>query len=85
MLAALGFSSVAELRKRRRLASVPWRGATIEAALDEVEGLGAFVELELTADEGGIEEARTRIASLASRLGLSNSERRSYLELLLER
>jgi adenylate cyclase class 2 len=52
--------------------------------LDEVEGLGAFVELELAADESGLEEAKSRIASLALELGLSDSERRSYLELLLD-
>jgi adenylate cyclase class 2 len=85
LLAALGFSAVAEVRKRRRGASLPWRGAVIEAALDEVEGLGSFVELETIAEESNLEEAKTLVTSLAARLGLCDSERRSYLELLLDR
>jgi len=84
LLAALGFSAVAEVRKRRRPARLRWRGAAIEAALDEVEGLGSFVELETIAEEGNVEEAKSIVASLAARLGLFDSERRSYLELLLD-
>jgi adenylate cyclase class 2 len=85
LLEALGFSPVAEVRKRRRAASVCWRGAMIEAALDDVEDLGGFVELEIAAEETDIAEAQSKIASLAAQLGLSHNERRSYLELLLER
>lgn len=85
LLAALGFRPVAEVRKRRRRALVSWRGRQVEVALDEVEGLGSFVELELESNDAGLAEARECIASLASRLGLAGSERRSYLELLLAR
>jgi adenylate cyclase class 2 len=54
-------------------------------ALDDVEGLGAFVELELMAREDQLDAARAALSQLASQLQLAGSERRSYLELLLER
>jgi adenylate cyclase class 2 len=84
LLEALGFTPVAEVCKYRRKATVSWQGRQVEAALDEVVELGTFVELELVADEDAVEPARACIASLARELGLSSSERRSYLELLLE-
>jgi adenylate cyclase class 2 len=85
MLAALGFTPVAEVRKTRRKALIPWQGRQVEASLDTVERLGTFVELELIAEAEGIEPAKACLASLAQSLGLSLSERRSYLELLLGR
>ncbi len=89
LLNALGFHSAAEVRKTRRLLEIPWEGCTIEVALDDVAGLGAFVELELSAegaaDGSEVQAAKARIASLATALKLDRSERRSYLELLLER
>jgi adenylate cyclase class IV len=47
--------------------------------------VGTFVELEIVSDEEGVEQAKKHLATLAGELGLSGSERRSYLELLLER
>ena len=85
LLEALGFTPVAEVCKYRRKATISWQRRQIEAALDEVVDVGTFVELELVADEGDLEPAKACIASLARELGLSGSERRSYLELLLER
>jgi adenylate cyclase class 2 len=86
LLAALGFTPVAEVRKTRRKAHVPWQGREVEASLDTVERLGTFVELELiAADAAAIEPAKACLASLAEFLGLSATERRSYLELLLAR
>ena len=43
------------------------------------------MELELAADEHSVEAAKAAIASLADELVLEHSERRSYLELLLEK
>ncbi len=82
---ALGFVPAGEVVKTRRKAQVAWRGAPIEVVLDQVQRLGTFVELEMTADEAGLDLARQSLASLAQRLGLSQGERRSYLELLLEK
>lgn len=83
LLEALGFRPAGEVRKRRRKAHVDWQQRRVEISLDDVEGLGAFVELELIADPSGLDAARSCLASLATRLGLSAGERRSYLELVL--
>ena len=83
LLAALGFTPVAEVRKLRRKVDIPWQGRRVEGSLDEVEGLGSFAELELLVEEAGVEPAKACIASLAESLGLKGSQRRSYLELLL--
>jgi len=84
LLAALGFAPVAEVRKRRAKAHVPWEGRSVEVSLDDVDHLGTFVELELVVDDAEVESAKACIAALADRLGLAGTERRSYLELLLE-
>lgn len=83
LLESLGFKPVLDVHKRRRPGQLHWEDATVEIALDQVEPLGSFVELELLADEGQIEAAKAKILSLAERLGLAGAERRSYLELLL--
>jgi adenylate cyclase class 2 len=83
LLKVLGFRPVAEVRKLRRKVEIPWQGRRVQGSLDEVEGLGNFVELELVEEEAGVESAKACIASLAESLGLRESERRSYLELLL--
>ncbi len=85
LLEALGFTPVAEVCKYRRKAIIPWQGHQVEAALDDVAEVGTYVELELVAEDDEVDSARACIGSLAERLGLSGSERRSYLELLLER
>jgi adenylate cyclase class 2 len=84
LLAALGFAPVAVVRKLRRPFELMHGGRRVEGALDEVEGVGTFVELELRADEKSLDEARRAIATLAAELDLGPSERRSYLEMLLE-
>lgn len=84
MLIALGFGIVGEVRKSRRKAQIDWQGQSVEGSLDEIEGLGTFAELELVVDDEGLEMAKACIVSLAEKLGLEGSERRSYLELLIE-
>ena len=83
MLAALGFVPVGEVRKERRKAFVAWQGRRVEVSLDRVDQLGTFVELELVVEPDEFEPAKACIASLARRLDLSVTERRSYLCLLL--
>ncbi len=85
LLEALGFSPRAEVRKRRAKARVPWQDRHVEVSLDQVAGLGAFVEIELVTSPEDVDSARQCLLALADRLGLAQSERRSYLELLLER
>lgn len=84
LLETLGFRLVGRVHKRRRKFHVDWQDWTIEGTLDEIDGLGEFVELELVVDEGELDDARKAIGGLAARLGLFTSERRSYLQLLLE-
>jgi adenylate cyclase class 2 len=84
LLAALGFKPVAIVRKQRRPFRLQYGGREIDGALDDVEGVGAFAELELQADESNLDESRQVIQSLAAELALGPSERRSYLEMLLE-
>jgi adenylate cyclase class 2 len=81
LLEALGFQPVAEVRKSRRKAKIVWQGREVEGSLDEVEGVGSYFELEIIAESDGIEAAKACIESLAEKLGLETSERRSYLEL----
>jgi adenylate cyclase class 2 len=83
LLAALGFKPVAEVRKRRIHYALPWAGREIGVSIDRVAGLGDFVELEIMVQQEELETARRAIAEVSRRLDLSNSERRSYLELLL--
>ncbi len=85
ILAALDFRPVAIVTKRRERAELTWEGFRVEAAFDEVEGLGSYVELELQADQDGLEQARASLLSLSERLALPAPQRRSYLEMLLDR
>jgi len=84
LLTALGFRPVGTVRKRRRKGSIAFDGRDTEIALDEVGGLGSFLELEISADDSNLERAKQSLQSLAGRLGATNSERKSYLELLRE-
>jgi adenylate cyclase, class 2 len=83
-LLALGFREVHTVIKRRTPYHLDWQGRDVETTLDEVEGLGTFVELETIAAADHWESARDSLLQLADQLGLENSERRSYLQLLLE-
>lgn len=88
LLEALGFRPVREVAKQRRPFVLVHDGHEIEVVIDEVESLGTFVELETLIDEGDGETGRTAarncLLALAAELGLSRSERRSYLGLLLD-
>jgi adenylate cyclase class 2 len=50
LLEVLGFAKVGEVRKSRRKAHVRWQNQDVEVSLDEVDGLGLFVELELVVE-----------------------------------
>jgi adenylate cyclase class 2 len=83
LLTALGFTPVATVRKRRRPFHIDVQARRVEGALDDVDGVGTFVELELTADDAELAAAQQIIRELADQLQLGPSERRSYLELQL--
>jgi len=79
ILESVGFFRAAVVKKRRT------KYALGEAVLcvDEVEGLGSFVEVELSGGDDWLAQKRTALEILA-KLGLSESIRESYLELLDE-
>jgi len=83
LLEALGFSPVATVSKTRTSRRLERQGWTIEVALDQLAVLGSYVELELQAGDADIDAARGIIQALACQLGLIESERLSYLEMLL--
>src|SRR6476469_3809317 len=82
LLVALGFTQVTIVRKQRSKFHITVDGYEVEGALDELDELGCFVELELQASDDGLESAKRTITELAADLKLGPSERRSYLELL---
>lgn len=83
LLAALGFCEVARVAKTRIPYRLDWQDQLVEIALDDVDQLGAYAELEVAVEQADVDSARTAIGDLAERLGLGPGERRSYLELLL--
>jgi adenylate cyclase, class 2 len=83
LLVHLGYRPVAVVRKRRRTFRLKRNGFELEIALDDVEKVGQYAELEIQAPEEHLEAARDVLLKTAAALALTQSERRSYLELLL--
>jgi len=77
-LIGLGFRKGGEVLKVRRRYELDG----VEVAIDRVGGLGCFVELEARVDD--LARGKGMISRTMERLGLRGSERRSYLEMLLE-
>lgn len=82
-LAAVGFAPVAEVTKMRIPGTLIWEGREVTVALDCVDELGEFLELEILAGSEELQSAKALLLSLAETLGLGSSERRGYLNLLL--
>ncbi len=80
ILKRLGFEEDVWVRKRRLVYRLD--GVTFE--LSEVEGLGAFLDIEVISDD--VDEAKRKIWEMAGRMGLSEDdvEPRLYQELLKE-
>lgn len=85
LLVALGFRPVAEVRKSRCTCELLRQGFAVEVALDDVEQVGVYCELELQAEAAALDAARQCLQTLEQELELGAVERRSYLELLLAR
>lgn len=84
LLTRLGFRSVMIVTKRRVAYHVERTPHRFEVSLDVVEGLGAFAEIETTAEPAELAAAERGVNTLATELGLAEPEQRSYLEMLLE-
>ncbi len=75
----VGFRPTAEVNKRREVFELG--DATV--TLDEVEGLGTFIEIEVLAEENA-DEAADRVHALAKKLGVEGEPLyTSYLEMIL--
>ncbi|MET1123652.1 MAG: class IV adenylate cyclase [Archaeoglobaceae archaeon] len=79
LLLKLGFREFARVRKLRKI----YRLGDAIVCIDDVEGLGRFVEVEV---EGGIEK-KEKVFEIAASLGYARDESitKSYLEMLMER
>ncbi len=84
LLETLGFHPVRSVVKTRLPLKLIWEDRELELALDNVADLGRFFEIELLADESDCDAARDCVLRLSKRLGLKQSEQKSYLCLLLE-
>lgn len=86
MFEALGFVPTKRVVKERFYYRKQSDGNRITVTYDDVEGLGNFFELEVQIKEDNpelYELALHDIKSLATKMGLLQDERRSYIELLL--
>ncbi len=60
LLEALGFSRVAGVSKRRSHSTLRWQDHTVAMAIDQVDDLGDFVELEIMAEPAEVARRATR-------------------------
>jgi adenylate cyclase class 2 len=79
VLERVGFIPHYRVVKRRRVYILQG----IQICLDRVVGLGDFVEMEYEGQD--LEEGKRKIMELKHQLNLEGNERRSYLELLMEK
>jgi len=81
ILKKLGFTEVLKVVKKREKYFVE-KGIVI--TLDEIEGLGKFIEIEsLVEEKAAVPALVEKLRSILLSLGVGRFERRSYLELLL--
>jgi adenylate cyclase class 2 len=85
LLETIGFRQAAIIRKWRDQYRLKWKGFEVVIALDRVRDVGDYVELEIMAPEDQYETARAAVIDLGKELGLARPERRSYLELWMEK
>ncbi len=80
ILKRLGFKEDVSVRKRRLV----YRLGDVTFELNDVDGLGAFLDIEVISDN--VKEAKRRIWEIAERLGLTEDdvEPRLYQELIRE-
>lgn len=85
LLTRLGFEAVTTVVKHRRSMTLHLEGHDVAVALDEVEQVGSYAEVEvIAASETGLEAARQIVGRLAAELNLGEAEPRSYLSMLLD-
>ena len=85
LLVQLGYRLTAVVRKDRRTYHLKRDGFELAVTLDDVSDVGQFAELEIGVAEEQLDAARVTLLRAATELRLANSERRSYLEMLLSK
>jgi predicted adenylyl cyclase CyaB len=85
LLTCLGYRPVAVVRKERTIYHLERDSFRLEVCLDTVVDVGCFVEVEIVAPEEAQERAQQVLQEVKRELDLKGSERRSYLEMLLEK
>ena len=81
---SLGFEKVQQVKKTRQVFQLSRADGPITVTLDQVAGLGDFVEIErVLNNEDQLEAAQREILSLAEELQLGTIEKRSYLSMNL--
>jgi len=83
LLSRLGYRSVAIVRKHRQVYALQVNAADVQVCIDDVENVGSFAEVEIMAEPDARDAAESTLLKLASELGLTQMERRSYLSMLL--
>ena len=84
LLIRLGFEPVMTVVKERRPMLLLMQGREVTVAIDEVQNVGSYVEVEVIAvGEADVAAARAAVEKVAVELGLSKPESRSYLAMLL--
>jgi len=84
ILERIGFIRLCEIKKKRKV----YHLADLKISLDEVEGLGSFMEIEGMANsEGEYRKKRGEIFRLLDKLGVSSGDisQKSYMEMALNR
>ncbi|NQV26258.1 MAG: class IV adenylate cyclase [Rhodopirellula sp.] len=85
VLTILGFHAVAIIRKVRKKFKLARNDWQFEFALDRVDDVGEFLEIELLVDKDRLKAAQQALKSLCDEVGLleTSIERKSYLGMLL--
>ncbi len=83
-LIELGFRPVAVVTKTRSIWHVRYASVEFEVALDEVDRVGSFIELEVRHPGIALDKAQKTAEQLARRLKLGSPITTSYLEMVLE-
>jgi adenylate cyclase class 2 len=83
ILENLKYRPTAVVRKERIAYHLERGGFALEVTLDDVTGVGKFIEVEIQAPPESLDADRAVLLQVVADLGLTQTERRSYLEMLL--
>lgn len=81
----LGYRPVAVVCKGRKVYELAREGFNLHCSVDDVDQVGLFAEVEIVAEEANFARAKAVLQQVAAELDLRDSERRSYLQMLLAR